>query len=153
MHQGATAGLGLVDRLLRGDPHRVDRLRPVVQGDLVFRRLGEKEPSVEALGREGGRDPVGVGHHEIGGELEVLRLDQVDDAGLVLGKLGAPALLDAVKIDGGHQGALAARNFSASSSILSAPPQRARKAGSPSASSSLPPGKTRAPEKASIWWW
>ena len=44
-------------------------------------------------------------------------------------------------------------NFSSPSPILSAPPQRARRRGSPSASSSLPPGNTSAPEKASILWW
>ena len=44
----------------------------------------------------------------------------------------------------------ATRNLSSSAEILSAPPQRARRRGSPSASSSLPPGKTSAPEKASI---
>jgi uncharacterized membrane protein HdeD (DUF308 family) len=47
----------------------------------------------------------------------------------------------------------ATRNFSSSAAILSAPPHRARKRASPSASSSLPPGKTSAPEKESIAWW
>ena len=103
MNQGAAAGGGLVDRLLGADPHRVDRLRAVMQGDLVLGRLGQEEPGVEAPGREGGRDPVGEGHHEVGGDLEILGLDQVDDAGLVLGQLGAPLLLDALKVGGGDQ--------------------------------------------------
>ncbi len=108
MDQGAAAGGGLVDRRLGADPYRVDRLRSVMQRDLVFRRLGQEEPGVEALRHEGRRDPVGEGHHEVGGELEILGLDQVDDGRLVPGQLGAPALLDAQKVGGGDHGALAA---------------------------------------------
>ena len=51
---------------------------------------------------------MGVGHHHVGGELEVLGLDQVDDGGLVLGELLAPAVLDALEVGGGDHRALAA---------------------------------------------
>ena len=51
---------------------------------------------------------MGVGHHHVGGELEILGLDQVDDAGLVLGELLAPAVLDALQVGGGDHRALAA---------------------------------------------
>ena len=44
----------------------------------------------------------------------------------------------------------ATRNFNSSAEILSAAPQRFLSRGSPSASSSLPPGNTNAPENESI---
>ena len=90
------------------DPHRVDRFRAVMQRDLVLRCLGQEEPGVEALRREDRRDPVRERRHQVGRDLEVLGLHQIDDARLVLGELGAPALLDALEIGGGDQGALAA---------------------------------------------
>ena len=49
-----------------------------------------------------------VGHHQVGGDLEILGLNEIDDARLVLGELGAPALLDALEIGGGDQRLLAA---------------------------------------------
>lgn len=74
-----------------------------MQRHLIGRRFGQEEPGVEALGHEGRRDPVREGRHELGRELEVLGLDQVEDAGFVLGKLGAPAFLDRLEIGGSDQ--------------------------------------------------
>ena len=142
-----------------------------MQRDLILRRLGQEEPGVEAPRRKGRRDPVRERRHEVGGDLEILGLDEIDDGRLVLGEPGAPARLDALEVGRGDQGPLAALAGQQDAAFLeglahagdaelqllgrqlSAPPQRARNRGSPSASSSLPPGKTSAPEKASIWWW
>ena len=46
--------------------------------------------------------------HQVGRDLEVFGLDEIDDARLVLGELGAPLLLDALEIGSGDQVALAA---------------------------------------------
>ena len=79
-----------------------------MQRDLVLRCFRQEEPGVEALRHEGRRDPVRIGRHQIGRDLEILGLDQIDDARLVLGELGAPALLDPLEVGGPDQGALAA---------------------------------------------
>ena len=143
-----------------------------MQRELILRRLGQVEPGVEALGREGRRDPVRERRHQIGRELEILRLDQVDDARLVLGELGPPALLDRLEVGGGDHVALAALARQQDAAFLErlahagdaelefvgrdlvgAAAARLAACGSPSASSSLPPGNTSAPEKASMAWW
>src|SRR5258708_656698 len=48
VHERAPPRGSLVDRLLRLEPYRVDRLRTVMQSDLVLWRLGKEEPGVEA---------------------------------------------------------------------------------------------------------
>ena len=77
-----------------------------MQRHLVGRRFGEEEPGVEALGGKGGRDPVGVRRHQVDGEFEILGLDQIDDAGLVLGEPVAPAPFDRLEFDRADQRAL-----------------------------------------------
>jgi hypothetical protein len=112
---------------------------------------------------------VGVGRHQIGGELEILGLDQVDDARLVLGELGAPALLDALEVGRADHGALAALARQQDAALLErlahagdAELELVRRdpVGAAAARAQariavgvleLAAGKTSAPEKASIW--
>ena len=51
---------------------------------------------------------MGERGHELGGEFQILRLDQIEDAGLVLGQLGAPAILDGLEVGRTDQGLLPA---------------------------------------------
>ena len=71
---GPALRLRVFDRLARRDPERVDRFLAVVRRDLIGRRGDQVEMRVEALGHEGGRDPVRERHHRVERDVEIVGL-------------------------------------------------------------------------------
>ena len=106
--QRALAGGGLVDRLLGADPHRVDRLRAVMQGDLVLGASARKNQVSKRLGAKVGVIQWAKGTMR---SVAISRSSASTRSTMLASSLASLARqrsLDGLEVGGGDQRALAA---------------------------------------------